>query len=135
MADPTRIPEGEVRYIYRKLGHLEAQVAGNIKGTDEVRAHSVETRAMLQAHAQEMRHSNAVNDQRWETVEQKLEIVSSVQEIQRVFGKVGSMINKIVTFLKSVAIISGVTAVVWFALKSGDLGSALAAIKILVGLE
>ena len=135
MTDRNSIPDTEVRYIYRKLGNLEAQVEATRKGSAEVRAHSIETRTMLQTHIQEVRHSNAVNDQRWETIEHQLDILTTLQEFQKVVSKIGSFVTGLVGFMKSLAIIAGVCGVVYFALKSGDLGTALTAVKVLVGLE
>lgn len=133
MPDRRAIPDDEVRYIYRKMGHLEAQVEQTQRGSDEIKAHSVETRGMLQEHIQEVRQSNAVNDARWATVERQLEIVTAVQEMHKVFRTVGKFLTGTIGLLKSLAIITGVAGIVYFALKSGDFSSALNALKLLVG--
>lgn len=127
------IPVDEVRYIYRKLGNLEAQVEATAKAGVITHAHSVETRAMLQEHAQAVRVSNEINDSRWAVVEAQLEVVQSVQDIQRVMSTIGTAITKGAHVLKSVAIIGTVVGVVWYAVKSGDFETALTGIKLLIG--
>lgn len=122
----------EVRYIYRKLGNLEAQVSQAKVGTEEAKQHSVETRAMLNEHIAAVRESNRTNDTRWKTIETQLEAVSAIHDMHRTFKAVTHVTVKGVQALKTVAVIAGLIGVIAVALKAGDVGTAKDAVDNLI---
>ena len=125
--------EERTNNLYRELGKLESRVC-NLEQQSSSSASRVEDAInKVDVLAESFRSSQKENDERWNTVLEKLKIVEDIQEIKTTLQTAGRLVSglaKGIKWIAGLAVIIGAAVAAW---KTGDVPGLLQAAGMLWG--
>lgn len=125
--------EERTNNLYRELGKLESRVC-NLEQQSSSSASRVEDAInKVDVLAESFRASQKENDERWNTVLEKLKIVEDIQEIKTTLQTAGRLVSglaKGIKWIAGLAVIIGAAVAAW---KAGDVPGLLQAAGMLWG--
>ncbi len=141
MSEPLTVPEApaddaeaiEPPRQHFNLPYQVGQIDSRVSVVEQRLAkHEVQISALEQGDAA-MMSKLAQNDERWQQVAEKLQIVDQIQDIHTTIRTVGKMMSTIARAIKYCVVTTAICSGIYVSIHTGDLNSLLQFIQTLIG--